>query len=215
MRSENRRLFASDLGMMVNDIMVANFERIVDSDFTSKMEAQLDKIEEGELDWVDVIGNFYAIFVEELALAEQKIEKIKGRPACDEKGVPVECPICKAGMVERYSKNGKFFGCSRFPECKGTMPLDKRGRILRITKEDIECPLCGKELVVRMSRRGPFLGCGTFPGLPWHTLAGQRKESEATRGRSRICGPDLRQMRQAHAGAIFPRPPVHRLHWLP
>ena len=162
-RSESRRLFASDLGMMVNDIMVANFERIVDTDFTSKMEAQLDKIEEGELDWVDVLGNFYAMFVDELALAEQKIEKIKGRAACDENGVPVECPICAAGMVERYSKNGKFFGCSRFPECKGTMPLDKRGKILRIKKEDIECPLCGKELVVRMSRRGPFLGCSTFP----------------------------------------------------
>jgi DNA topoisomerase-1 len=162
-RSESRRLFATDLGMMVNDIMVANFERIVDTDFTSKMEAQLDKIEEGELDWIDVLGNFYAMFVEELALAEQKIEKIKGRTATDENGVEVACPVCNAPMVDRYSKNGKFFGCSRFPECKGTMPLDKRGRILRIKKEDIECPLCGKELVVRMSRRGPFLGCSTFP----------------------------------------------------
>lgn len=162
-RSESRRLFATDLGMMVNDIMVANFERIVDTDFTSKMEAQLDKIEEGELDWVDVLGNFYAMFVDELAAAEQKIEKIKGRVAVDENGVEVACPVCGASMVERYSKNGKFFGCSKFPECKGTMPLDKRGKILRIKKEDIECPLCGKELVVRMSRRGPFLGCSTFP----------------------------------------------------
>lgn len=162
-RSENRRLFATDLGLMVNDIMVANFERIVDSEFTSKMEAQLDKIEEGELDWVDVLGNFYAMFVDELAAAEQKIEKIKGRPATDETGAEVACPVCAAPMVERYSKNGKFFGCSRFPECKGTIPLDKQGKILRVSKEDLECPQCGKELVVRMSRRGPFLGCSTFP----------------------------------------------------
>ncbi len=162
-RSDNRRLFATDLGLMVNDIMVANFERIVDSEFTSKMEAQLDKIEEGELDWVDVLGNFYAMFVDELAAAEQKIEKIKGRPATDETGAEVACPVCAAPMVERYSKNGKFFGCSRFPECKGTIPLDKQGKILRVSKEDLECPQCGKELVVRMSRRGPFLGCSTFP----------------------------------------------------
>ncbi len=162
-RGENRRLFATDLGLMVNDIMVANFERIVDSDFTSKMELQLDKIAEGELDWVDVIGNFYALFVDELAQAEIKIEKVKGKPAVDEHGHPVDCPLCSAPMVDRYSKNGKFFGCSRFPECKGTMPLAKDGRILRINKEDIECPLCKKDLVVRMSRRGPFLGCSTFP----------------------------------------------------
>ncbi|MBE7492663.1 MAG: type I DNA topoisomerase [Planctomycetes bacterium] len=160
---EKRRFFASDLGMMVNDLLVANFNRIVQTDFTSKMEAQLDKIEEGELDWVEVLRNFYAIFEEELADAEQKIEKIKGRDALDEQGRPVPCPVCGEKMVERWSRFGKFFGCSRFPECKGTVPLDKHGKILRVKKEDLECPICGKELVVRMSRRGPFLGCSTFP----------------------------------------------------
>ncbi|MBX3475327.1 MAG: type I DNA topoisomerase [Planctomycetes bacterium] len=162
-RVDKRRFFASDLGIMVNDLLVANFTRIVQTDFTSKMEAQLDKIEEGELDWVEVLRNFYAIFEEELADAEQKIEKIKGRDALDEKGNPVPCPVCGEKMVERWSRFGKFFGCSKFPECKGTVPLDKHGKILRVKKEDLECPICGKELVVRMSRRGPFLGCSTFP----------------------------------------------------
>jgi len=162
-RVEKRRFFASDLGLMVNDLLVANFNRIVQTDFTSKMEAQLDKIEEGELDWVEVLRNFYAIFEEELVEAEQKIEKIKGRDAFDEQGNPVPCPVCQSHMVERWSRFGKFFGCSRFPECKGTVPLDKHGKILRVKKEDLECPICGKELVVRMSRRGPFLGCSTFP----------------------------------------------------
>ncbi|MCC6464413.1 MAG: type I DNA topoisomerase [Planctomycetes bacterium] len=161
--NEKRRFFATDLGMMVNDLLVNNFNRIVQTDFTSRMEAQLDKIEEGELDWIEVLRNFYAIFEEELAEAEQKIEKIKGRPAVDDKGAPVPCPICNSEMVERYSRFGKFFGCGRFPECKGTIPLDKHGRILKVKKEDLECPLCAKEMVVRMSRRGPFLGCSTFP----------------------------------------------------
>jgi DNA topoisomerase-1 len=160
---DRRRFFATELGIMVNDLLVANFNRIVQTDFTSKMEAQLDKIEEGELDWIEVLRNFYAIFEEELAEAELKIEKIKGRDAIDEQGNPVSCPVCGKHMVERWSRFGKFFGCSTFPDCKGTVPLDKHGKILRVKKEDLECPLCGKELVVRMSRRGAFLGCSTFP----------------------------------------------------
>lgn len=162
-RGEKRRLFATELGMMVNDMLVNNFQRILQTDFTSKMEAQLDKIEEGDLDWIEVLRNFYAIFEEELAEAEVKIEKVKGKPALDEHGQMVPCPVCNSDMIERWSRFGKFFGCTKFPECKGTVPLDKHGRILRVKKEDLECPLCGKELVVRMSRRGPFLGCSTFP----------------------------------------------------
>jgi DNA topoisomerase-1 len=112
---------------------------------------------------VDVLRNFYAIFEEELAEAEQNIEKVKGKPALDEEGNPVPCPICGSAMVERWSRFGKFYGCSKFPECKGTVPLDRKGRILRVDKEDLTCPICSKEMVVRMSRRGPFLGCSTFP----------------------------------------------------
>jgi DNA topoisomerase-1 len=162
-RVDKRRLFATELGMLVNDILVANFQRIMQTDFTSKMEAQLDKIEEGDLDWVEVLRNFYAIFVEELAEAEVKIEKVKGKIALDEQGNELPCPVCGSQMIERWSRFGKFYGCTKFPECKGTVPLNRDGKILRVKKEDLECPECGKELVVRMSRRGPFLGCSTFP----------------------------------------------------
>ncbi|MBZ0137811.1 MAG: type I DNA topoisomerase [Planctomycetes bacterium] len=162
-RGEKRRLFATELGMLVNDMLVGNFQRIMQTDFTSKMEAQLDKIEDGELDWVEVLRNFYAIFAEELAEAEVKIEKVKGKPALDENGELMPCPICNSEMIERWSRFGKFYGCTKFPDCKGTVPLNRDGKILRVKKEDLECPECGKEMVVRMSRRGPFLGCSTFP----------------------------------------------------
>ena len=162
-RGEKRRLFATELGMLVNDMLVGNFQRIMQTDFTSKMEAQLDKIEDGELDWVEVLRNFYAIFAEELAEAEEKIEKVKGKTALDENGDPMPCPICDSEMIERWSRFGKFYGCTKFPDCKGTVPLNRDGKILRVNKEDLECPECGKEMVVRMSRRGPFLGCSTFP----------------------------------------------------
>ncbi|MCA8916495.1 MAG: type I DNA topoisomerase [Planctomycetes bacterium] len=162
-RGDKRRLFATELGMLVNDMLVGNFQRIMQTDFTSKMEAQLDKIEDGELDWVEVLRNFYAIFAEELAEAEVNIEKVKGKPALDENGELMPCPVCGSEMIERWSRFGKFYGCTKFPDCKGTVPLNRDGKILRVKKEDLECPECGKELVVRMSRRGPFLGCSTFP----------------------------------------------------
>ncbi|MCA8917704.1 MAG: type I DNA topoisomerase [Planctomycetes bacterium] len=162
-RSDKRRLFATELGLLVNDMLVGNFQRIMQTDFTSKMEAQLDKIEDGELDWVEVLRNFYAIFAEELAEAEVNIEKVKGKVALDENGEPMPCPICGSEMIERWSRFGKFYGCTKFPDCKGTVPLNRDGKILRVKKEDLECPECGKEMVVRMSRRGPFLGCSTFP----------------------------------------------------
>jgi DNA topoisomerase-1 len=162
-RGEKRRLFATELGMMINDMLVNNFQRIMQTSFTSNMEAQLDKIEEGQLNWVEVLRNFYAIFAEELEEAEKNIEKVKGKKAVDEEGNDVPCPICNSEMIERWSKYGKFYGCTKFPDCKGTIPLNKEGKIIRVDKEELECPLCQQELVVRMSRRGAFLGCSTFP----------------------------------------------------
>ncbi|MCF6227721.1 MAG: type I DNA topoisomerase [Planctomycetes bacterium] len=162
-RSDKRRLFATELGLMISDMLVKHFKRIMETSFTRNMEAQLDKIEEGNLDWIEVLRNFYAIFVEELEEAEKNIEKVKGKKAVDENGDDVPCPICNEEMIERWSKYGKFFGCTKFPDCKGTVPLNKEGKIIRVDKEELECPLCQKELVVRMSRRGAFLGCSTFP----------------------------------------------------
>lgn len=162
-KAESRRFFATELGLIVNELLVNNFSRIVDSEFTARMESQLDKIEEGKLDWVDVMANFYAIFKDELEDAEKKIEQIKGTPALTKEGAPVPCPLCTTNMVVRWSTNGKFFGCANFPECKGTLPLDAEGNPITLTKEDIECPECHKDMVVRMGKRGPFLGCSTFP----------------------------------------------------
>jgi len=160
---EARRFFATELGQIVNKMVSGNFQRIVDSDFTAKMESQLDKIEEGKLDWVDVMRNFYALFKEELAEAEEKIESIKGTPALDSKGNAVHCPLCEKEMLERWSKNGKFYGCCDYPECKGTLPVGENGDPIQLKKEDIECPDCGSDMVVRIGKRGPFLGCSTFP----------------------------------------------------
>ncbi|MCK6439135.1 MAG: type I DNA topoisomerase, partial [Planctomycetes bacterium] len=160
---DKRRFFATELGMLINDLLVNNFSRIVNTEFTAKMEEQLDRIEEGKLPWADVMGNFYALFKDELAEAEQKIEKIKGLVAKDGAGNEIVCQLCNSPMVVRWSKNGKFLGCSNFPECKGTMPLDREGKPILLRKEDIECTECKSPMVVRMGKRGPFLGCSTFP----------------------------------------------------
>ncbi len=160
---DKRRFYATELGKIVTDLLIGNFSRIVDSEFTAKMENQLDKVEEGKLDWIEVMKNFYELFKDELAEAEKKIESIKGTPALDNQGKAVDCPLCTTPMVVRWSRNGKFFGCSDYPECKGTLPIGEDGNPIALKKEDIECPSCGSSMVVRIGKRGPFLGCSEFP----------------------------------------------------
>ncbi len=162
-KKEGRAFHATELGMVVNDLLVANFSRIVDSEFTARMEAQLDQIEEGGLNWVEVMRNFYELFKTELSEAEVNIETMKGIPAKDASGSEVPCPLCTVPMVTRWSTNGKFFGCANYPECRGTLPVGEDGNPVMLRKEDIECPKCSNQMVVRMSARGAFLGCSEYP----------------------------------------------------
>jgi DNA topoisomerase-1 len=162
-KKDGRAFHATELGLIVNDLLVGNFARVVDTDFTAKMETQLDQIEEGNLNWVEVMTNFNELFKTELIDAEEKIAKIKGVTAKDSSGADIPCPLCSIPMVTRWSKDGKFFGCANYPECKGTLPVGADGNPVRLTKEDIECPKCTAPMVVRMSSRGAFLGCSEFP----------------------------------------------------
>lgn len=162
-KKEGRAFHATELGLIVNDLLVGNFARVVDTDFTAKMETQLDQIEEGNLNWVEVMSNFNELFKTELEVAEERIAKIKGIAAKDAHGNEVPCPLCSTPMVTRWSKDGKFFGCANYPECKGTLPVGADGNPIQLTKEDIQCPKCTAPMVVRMSSRGAFLGCSEFP----------------------------------------------------
>ena len=149
---ENKRLHPTELGLVVTDMMKKHFPDIVDIQFTAGMEDKLDEVEEGGLDWHEVISEFYGPFEETLEKAEQEVEKVE---VVDEVS-DVQCEKCGAMMVYKMGRFGKFLACPNFPECHHTMALLKY--------IDVPCPDCGGRLLERISRKGrKFFGCEHYP----------------------------------------------------
>jgi DNA topoisomerase-1 len=155
---ENRRLFPTELGKTVNQILVKSFPDIFEVKFTANMEEELDKIEDGEEKWVDVLKDFYDPFQLNLEKVENDQGKIK--KLTQEKTEEV-CEKCGSPMIIRWGRNGRFLACSAFPQCKNTKPLpgDENGTVLT----DEKCNLCGAPMMIKMSRFGKFLSCSKYP----------------------------------------------------
>lgn len=151
--NEERRLFPTELGFVISDILVEHFPSIVDPTFTSSMEEELDEIATGEREWVPVIRDFYTPFSETMAKAEQTMERVQIR---DEPTDQV-CEQCGRPMVIKLGRYGRFLACSGFPDCRNAKPL--------LTKIGLPCPTCGEgEVVERRSKKGRvFYGCSRFP----------------------------------------------------
>ncbi len=147
-----RRLHPTDLGNVVNDLLVEQFPDVVDASFTAKMEDDLDRVAEGDTTWVPVVREFWEPFAKAVAAAEATLEKVQ----IEDEPTDEVCPECGKPMVIKHGRYGKFLACTGFPECRHTQPL--------LTKLGVPCPTCGKDLVVRRSRRGrTFYGCSGYP----------------------------------------------------
>jgi DNA topoisomerase-1 len=162
---EQKRFVPTELGEVVVDLLVENFSRLIDVDFTARMEEQLDAIEEGKMDGVKLLEQFYKSFEEELERAERTLEQVH---LADEES-DVECEKCGRRMVIKQGRYGKFLACPGFPECRNTKP---------ITKEvGVDCPLCHRPLVERRGkRRKVFYGCSGYPDCDyvlWNRPTGQ------------------------------------------
>ncbi|MDH6363162.1 DNA topoisomerase-1 [Enterococcus sp. PF1-24] len=148
-----KRFEPTELGEIVNTLIVDFFPQIVDVHFTAEMEGSLDKIEEGKEEWVKVVDRFYRPFEKELVEAEEKIEKIqiKDEPA------NFDCDLCGHPMVIKLGRYGKFYACSNFPDCRNTKPI--------IKEIGVTCPVCEKgQVVERKSKKNRiFYGCSRFP----------------------------------------------------
>lgn len=152
---ENGRFKPGEIGFIVNDLLVKNFPKIVDLNFTAKIENDLDKIASGKKEWVSVLREFYQPFSETLDNALTTVEKVKTDVVSDQL-----CPECGKSMLIKYGRFGKFLACSGYPECKKTMPI--------LTKIGVSCPECGQaqggELVQRRSKNKMiFYGCSRYP----------------------------------------------------
>lgn len=150
-----RRFKPTDLGKAVNKILVENFPDIFNVDFTAEMESELDSIEEGEADWVDVLKAFYETFEEDVKRVAGKTGDIKKNMV--EKTNEI-CDKCGAPMVIKFGRNGRFLACSNYPECKNTRPLENE-----IEKTDKICPNCGSPMVIKRGRFGRFIACVRYP----------------------------------------------------
>ena len=155
---ENRKLFPTELGKTVNQILVKNFPDIFEVQFTAKMEEELDKIEVGEEKWVDVLKDFYDPF--QLSLDQVENDKGKIRKLTQEKTDEV-CEKCGSPMIIRWGRNGRFLACSAYPQCKNAKPLSSDENNTPLTDE--KCDLCGAPMLVKTSRYGRFLSCSKYP----------------------------------------------------
>jgi DNA topoisomerase-1 len=151
----------TEIGFLVNDLLVNHFPEIVDYQFTAKMEEDLDKIANGEQDWLPMIKNFYEPFKEKLKRKEQEITKNQ----IEEKTEEV-CPKCGKPLVIKMSRFGKFLACSGFPECKFTKSLN--GNNTQLTT-GIKCPKCQKgEIVQKRTKKGKiFYSCNQWPNCDY------------------------------------------------
>lgn len=162
-RLEKGRFIPTELGILVTDLLVKNFPRILDVAFTAGMEMELDRVEEGLARRLDILNNFYRPFMEELRKAKANMTNVKREE------IPTElvCEKCGKPMVIKWGKNGRFLACTNYPECKNTKNFtqDDNGDIqpAQDAVTDIACPLCGKPMLARQGRFGKFLGCSGYP----------------------------------------------------
>lgn len=149
---ENKNLYLSDLGDIVNKIMVSAFPSIVDVNFTATMETLLDGVAEGTVEWKSIIRNFYPDLKEAVEHAEQALEKIE----IEDEVTDTLCENCGKNMVIKYGPHGKFLACPGFPECRNTKPY--------FEKIGVKCPKCGGEIVIKKTQKGRrYYGCENYP----------------------------------------------------
>ena len=140
----------TELGGIVNELLMKNFPKILDVEFTARLEDELDGIEEGEADWLIVLKSFYSPFIHAVEQARIHMKDVKKEAVVTDE----VCTLCGKHMVIKWGRRGKFLSCSDFPRCKYSKSITT----------GVKCPAgCGGELIERRSKRGNFFGCSHFP----------------------------------------------------
>jgi DNA topoisomerase I len=173
---EDRKFIPTELGLMVTDLLVENFPKILDVGFTADLEEQLDQIEEGKLNWVQSLRNFYQPFSQELERAAKEMRNVKKER---EEVTEEKCEKCGSPMIIKFGKFGKFLACSGFPKCRNTRPLEalpasNAEASAEPTADGANppeapapvteiCENCGKPMTLKQGRYGTFLACTGYP----------------------------------------------------
>ncbi|MBA4028711.1 MAG: type I DNA topoisomerase [Planctomyces sp.] len=155
-----RRFYATSLGEAVTDKLLEAFPDLMDVGYTREMEADLDRVEDEHLDWVEMLRRFYGPFRSRLAQVEHTLTHAKAEvtPAPD----AYRCAKCASPTVYRLGKNGRFLSCSTYPACDYACPVDRDGVPQPIEQTDVACPKCASAMTRRTGRFGAFLGCSRY-----------------------------------------------------
>lgn len=151
-KRQNKQFVPTELGVIVNNLMRDNFVEIVDVEFTADMEKKLDNIEEGKMDWKNIVHEFYDPLKKKIDIAESTVEKV----VIEDEVTDEICDKCGRNMVKKYGKFGVFLACPGYPECKNTKAITQ--------KLDVKCPKCNSEIHIKKSKKGKlFYGCEKYP----------------------------------------------------
>ncbi len=163
---EEKSLYVTELGEVVNNMMKEAFPSIVDVNFTASMEALLDGVEEGQVKWKTIVSNFYPDLEEAVELAEKDLEHVSIADEVSDEA----CELCGRKMVIKYGPHGRFLACPGFPECRSTKPY--------FEKIGVACPKCGKDIVLKKTKKGrKYYGCIDNPDcdfMVWQKPSGKK-----------------------------------------
>ena len=153
------RFSPTELGEVVNDLLVERFPELIDIGFTAKMERELDLVEEGKMKWVRVVKDFYKPFNKDLVEATKTLSRIKPADILTE----MTCEECGMTMVIRWGRHGRFLACSGYPACRNSKPIEGQGQSEKAQVTEDKCELCGSPMVLKSGRFGKFLACSGYP----------------------------------------------------
>jgi DNA topoisomerase-1 len=156
---EQKKLFPTELGEIVYEILKGYFDDVINVDFTANLEKELDQVEEGDIPWKDVLRKFYPGFEILVETAEEEVSKIEIKD--EETDIP--CELCGRNLVIKMGRYGKFLACPGFPECRNTKPLLEK-------VEDVQCPKCEGDVLVKKTKKGRrYFGCENNPECDFMT----------------------------------------------
>jgi DNA topoisomerase-1 len=186
-KKEKSRFIPTEMGKLVNTLLVKSFPEILDVEFTAKMEAELDDVEDGKREWVEVLREFYGPFSKSL---EKAPDTIKATKKDMEEPTDEVCELCGRKMIIKWGRYGRFLACSGYPECKNTKELNHKTNSAEEPDPSEEvCEKCGSPMVVRNGRYGRFLACSSYPECKNTKQIGQEKvEDEPTDEVCETCG---------------------------
>ncbi|MEC1612452.1 type I DNA topoisomerase [Bacillus mojavensis] len=150
---DNKRFVPTELGQIVLELIMEFFPEIINVEFTAKMEKDLDNVEEGNIEWVQIIDNFYTDFEKRVKKAESEMKEVEIEPEY----AGEDCELCSSPMVYKMGRYGKFLACSNFPDCRNTKPIVKQ--------IGVKCPSCGEGNIVerKSKKKRIFYGCDRYP----------------------------------------------------